>query len=181
MTQPDTGATGGKTFTQAEVDQIVKDRLTRERAKFADYDELKAKAAEADKSATQLDKIQQQLEAVSQRAEQSERQAMIREVADELKISVKQASRLSGKTKEELLSDGREFLEDFAPKGRTNEGGNDDAGSNSDDSATTSPARETTAPSRGRPKETLRTGAPLTRSEPEETNPLKLAELIPRM
>ena len=29
------------TFTQADIDRIVADRLTRERQKFADYDDLK--------------------------------------------------------------------------------------------------------------------------------------------
>ena len=33
-----------KTFTQAELDQIVKDRVTRERAKYADYEDLKTRA-----------------------------------------------------------------------------------------------------------------------------------------
>ncbi|WP_442575874.1 hypothetical protein ACSBPH_01605 [Microbacterium sp. F51-2R] len=33
-----------KTFTQAELDQIVKDRVAREKAKYADYEDLKAKA-----------------------------------------------------------------------------------------------------------------------------------------
>lgn len=33
-----------QTFTQKQLDDIVKDRLTRERAKFADYAELKSKA-----------------------------------------------------------------------------------------------------------------------------------------
>jgi hypothetical protein len=179
MADDDTGATGGKTFTQQEVDAIVRDRLTRERAKYADYDDLKTKAAEADKSATQLDKIQQQLQAVSERAEKSERAATIREVADELGISVKQASRLSGKSKDELLADGREFLEDFAPKGGKNSGGKDDDGSSTDDQEDPPQARET-APARGRPRESLRSGAPLTGTAPEETNPLKLAEAIPR-
>jgi hypothetical protein len=174
----DTGTTGGKTFTQAEVDQIVKDRLTRERAKYADYDELKAKAAEADKSASQLDKIQAQLETVSRRAEASERQTMIREVADELKISVKQAARLKGNSKDELLSDGREFLADFSPRGGSDNGKDDSDGDGNE--GTPPPAARETAPSRGRPKETLRSGAPLTESKPDETNPLKLAEAIPR-
>lgn len=178
MTQPDTGATGGKTFTQAEVDQIVKDRIARERAKFSDYDELKAKAAEADKSASQLDKIQEQMAAMSERAEKSERQTTLREVADELKISVKQASRLNGKTKEELLADGREFLTDFQPKSAQNdsEGGTKEG----ENDGTQSSARETPAAGRGRPRESLRSGAPLTESKPEETDPRKLAELIPR-
>ena len=38
----------GKTFTQAELDAIVSDRLKRDRAKYADYEELKAKAGKLD-------------------------------------------------------------------------------------------------------------------------------------
>lgn len=38
-----------KTFTQAELDAIVSDRLKRDRAKYADYEELKAKAGKLDK------------------------------------------------------------------------------------------------------------------------------------
>lgn len=38
----------GKTFTQDEVNAIVKDRLTRAGAKYADYDALKEKAAKFD-------------------------------------------------------------------------------------------------------------------------------------
>ena len=44
------GATGAgeqtQSFTQADVDRIVKERVQRERAKYADYDELKTKASE---------------------------------------------------------------------------------------------------------------------------------------
>ncbi|WP_031467102.1 hypothetical protein [Sciscionella sediminilitoris] len=36
----------GKTFSQADVDRIVADRISRERGKFADYEALKQKAAE---------------------------------------------------------------------------------------------------------------------------------------
>jgi hypothetical protein len=43
------GGDAGKTFTQADLDRIVGERLTREKAKYADYDDLKTKAAEADK------------------------------------------------------------------------------------------------------------------------------------
>lgn len=42
------GAPADKTFTQAELDAIVGERLKRERSKFADYDELKGKAAQYD-------------------------------------------------------------------------------------------------------------------------------------
>ena len=37
-----------KTFTQSELDAVVKDRLKREREKYADYDAVKAKATKLD-------------------------------------------------------------------------------------------------------------------------------------
>lgn len=43
---PDPTPAPEKTITQSEVDKIVADRLARERAKYADYDELKKKAAD---------------------------------------------------------------------------------------------------------------------------------------
>lgn len=50
-----------KTFTQAELDTIVQDRVRRESAKFEDYSDLKAKAARLDEaeeaSKTELQKI----------------------------------------------------------------------------------------------------------------------------
>lgn len=42
-----------KTFTQADLDRIVADRLARQKAQFGDYDALKAKAAEFDQMAEQ--------------------------------------------------------------------------------------------------------------------------------
>ena len=42
------GAPAERTFTQEEMDAIIGDRLKRERAKYADYDELKAKAQQYD-------------------------------------------------------------------------------------------------------------------------------------
>ena len=40
-----------KTFTQAEMDAIIGERLKRERDKYADYEELKTKAAAYDEAA----------------------------------------------------------------------------------------------------------------------------------
>lgn len=42
------GDGGEQTFTQADVDRIVANRLSRARKEFADYDDLKAKAAKLD-------------------------------------------------------------------------------------------------------------------------------------
>ena len=47
----------GRTFTQDEVNTIIADRLNRERTKYADYDDLKAKAAQADAMQAQLDSL----------------------------------------------------------------------------------------------------------------------------
>ena len=42
------GQQAERTFTQAEMNAIISDRLSRERSKYADYDDLKAKAAQFD-------------------------------------------------------------------------------------------------------------------------------------
>ena len=50
--EPTTPAVEGqqpeRTFTQAEMNAIISDRLSRERSKYADYDDLKAKAQQFD-------------------------------------------------------------------------------------------------------------------------------------
>lgn len=39
-----------RTFTQAEMNAIIQERVARERGKYADYDDLKAKAAQYDEA-----------------------------------------------------------------------------------------------------------------------------------
>jgi len=46
---PDDKGKQERTFTQADIDRIVKERLTREQARFADYDDLKKAAEELSK------------------------------------------------------------------------------------------------------------------------------------
>lgn len=48
------------TFTQADVDRIVRERVAREKAKYADYDDLKATAAGAKTVEQQLDEMRAQ-------------------------------------------------------------------------------------------------------------------------
>lgn len=60
-----------KTFTQAQMDAIIGDRLARERAKYADYSELKQKA-EAYDQAEELSKSE--LQKATERAERAEAQ-----------------------------------------------------------------------------------------------------------
>jgi hypothetical protein len=172
----DTGSTGGKTFTQAEVDKIVRDRVARERAKYADYDDLKAAAAEGDKSKSQLDKVSEQLAALTKRAEAAEARETRAKVVASKKLPPSLAKRLQGSTEEELTADADELLADWKSAGGKVDG--DEGEQEGDEGKETSPARP--AARTGRPTENLRSGAPTTAREPEETDPLKLAALIPR-
>lgn len=72
-----------RTFTQSEMDAIISDRLKRERAKYSDYEDLKAKATafdeaeEANKSDLQkanekAESLQAQLDALTKANEERE-------------------------------------------------------------------------------------------------------------
>lgn len=67
----------GKTFTQAELDAAVEQRLARERAKYADYDALKDKAAKFDQAQeaakSELQKAQEQAADFKTKYEASEK------------------------------------------------------------------------------------------------------------
>ena len=63
---PTQGAPAERTFTQAEMDAIIGDRLKRERAKYADYEDVKAKAQ-------QFDAAQEKLSATAAAVERLER------------------------------------------------------------------------------------------------------------
>lgn len=67
-----TSTDSGKTFTQAELDQIVSTRLARQKAQFADYDTLKAEAAEAAR-------LRQEQETASEKAVREAREAAVAE------------------------------------------------------------------------------------------------------
>lgn len=57
-----------QTFTQADVDRIVKERVTRERTKFADYEDLKTKAGEKATADDRIAALEQQVKASQQEA-----------------------------------------------------------------------------------------------------------------
>ena len=96
---------GEKTFTQADVNQIVQERLQREREKYADYESMKEKAA-------RLDQIEEdaksELQKATERAEklQAELSAMkhteeIRTIRDKVaQTTGVPANLLSGETEE---------------------------------------------------------------------------------
>lgn len=57
-----------RTFTQADIDKAVKDRVARERAKYADYDDLKAKAGGVTTAEERIAALEKQLEQTSREA-----------------------------------------------------------------------------------------------------------------
>lgn len=108
--------TTGKTFTQAELDAIVKDRLDRAAAKSkADTD--KARADEQRKAAEQQGEYQKlyeaakaELTAAEQKAQALELATMRRDVAEKLGVPAALAGRLQGTTMEELEADAKALV-----------------------------------------------------------------------
>lgn len=94
-----------KTFTQAELDQIVKDRVNRERAKYEGFEDLKLKAQKYDEqeeaNKSELQKAQERTAELEEKLKKKEHEENIRnikqKVADELKVP---AELLTGETEE---------------------------------------------------------------------------------
>lgn len=109
------------TFTQEQVDKIVEQRLARERQKFADYDDMKAKAGQFDQleesKKTSEQKLLERIEAAEKRAADSEKaveaakvDALRARVAANRNLTDAQAARLQGTTLEELEADATEVF-----------------------------------------------------------------------
>lgn len=181
MTQPETEPKTEETFTRAQVRSMIAAEVRKARESFADYDDLKARAAEADKSKTQLDKVLEKLNAAEERTVKLEaaqtRSSVI--AAKKLPASLAKWLPTSG-TEEELASKADELLADWKTAGGKVDGETDGkTEQDGDNGKATPPARP--AASTGRPREDLRSGAPTTPRAAEETDPLKLAALIPRI
>ena len=111
-----------RTFTQAELDAIVKERLRRERERHADYDELKAKAAKFDeaeeaskselqKATERADALQKELDGM--RAAQ-QRQTLVAKVAKETGVDAELLATMSGATEEEVKANAELLKAKFA-------------------------------------------------------------------
>lgn len=109
-----------RTFTQSELNAIIGDRLAQERKKYADYDELKGKAAKFDEaeeaSKTELQKakelnadLQKKLDAF-QKADNERK--LKEKISQETGVPV---SVLRGETEEDLRSQAEEILKIYKP------------------------------------------------------------------
>lgn len=92
----------GRTFSQAEVDAIIGDRLTRERAKYADYEDLKKQAASAVSAAEALQTEKSRAAELQAKLDALQKDIEARNARD--KVSAETgvpASVLTGQTEEE--------------------------------------------------------------------------------
>lgn len=193
-----------ETFTRAEVRRMIAAEVRKVREQYADYDDLKAAAGEADKSKSAIERIEAKLDEATKRAEKAERDNLVRDVADELGVSMRIARKFEGKTREELLADGRDTLIDMGIEpdkskrnakdsnrqdangdGGTDEGGDGDGAQDDGKGTEQQQTAEQPPTRRRRPVETLRSGSPAARSgggaeDPETMDPLKLIENVRR-
>jgi hypothetical protein len=134
VTQPDgnSGGAGGgaRTFTQAELDHQISERLRREREKYADYPELRKRAEAADAQKSDIDKLTATVQALADRAEKAELENMRREVADGAKLPAFLRSSLTAKTKEDLERQAREMVEGLKSMGVDVAGGQNGGAAN---------------------------------------------------
>ena len=133
--EPDDDGQQAKTFTQDEVNALVGQARTEERrkvtAKYADYDDLKARA-EAGRT------LEDRVAEIERQARDSEARALRAEVANAKGLTPSQAKRLIGATREELESDADELLRDIGDRKKQGnvapgEGGNPNPGASDKD------------------------------------------------
>lgn len=193
----DPGADAPKTFTQAELDQKIGERLNRERAataeKYADYDELKTKAAAADTATeaakSEMEKLNGKVSKLTDDLAAERHQASIAAVATAKGLTPAHVKRLErdakdAKSRSEIETLADELLTDFPlpTKGaeETNEaGGADDKTPVPDkaDDATDDAARGAL---NTKPVQNLKAGKGDPDGAVTETDPAKLAAAIPR-
>lgn len=110
----------GRTFTQAEVDAIVGDRLKRDRAKYADYETLKQKAEKLDaleeQSKTELEKVTERAKALQAELDDMKKaeglRSMREKVAAEMNVP---ANLLNADTEEDCVAQANEILKFAKP------------------------------------------------------------------
>jgi hypothetical protein len=105
-----------KTFTQAELDQIIGERLKREREKYVDYDSLKEKAAKLDEieeaSKSELQKATEKAERLETELSQLKRAEEIRGVREAVATQYGiPTNLLSGETEETCTEQAKALLE----------------------------------------------------------------------
>ena len=106
----------GKTFTQSEMEAIIETRIGKERAKYGDYEDLKAKAAKYDEmeaaSKTELQKATEKVTALQDELKSIKKQNEVRGIREEVaKANGIPANLLTAETREECEAQAKSLLE----------------------------------------------------------------------
>jgi chromosome segregation ATPase len=96
-----------KTFSQEELDNIIKDRLGREKSK---QEEVEGQLNKLEQELAEVKKKNEQLKGAAEEVPVLKRQALVTEIATEYKLPKRIATRLSGDTREELEDDAKALL-----------------------------------------------------------------------
>ncbi len=104
-----------KTFTQAELDAIIGDRLSRERAKYADYETIKDKASKYDEmeeaNKSELQKAQEKTAELQTKLDSMTKQNEIRAIKEKVSSATGvPISLLSADTEEECTTQANAIL-----------------------------------------------------------------------
>lgn len=101
--------------SQNDVDAMIEARLDRERKKFADYDDLKAKAEQFDRlqadGLSETDKLKAQLEAIQAERETFKAEALRSKIALEVGVPADLQNFLTGSDEEEVRAAAKTLVE----------------------------------------------------------------------
>lgn len=109
-------ATGEATeakFTQADLDRIVQDRLSREREKYGDYDALKQKAAKFDKIE---EESKSELQKATERATELQNELDAMKNAEKIRVMREKVAHDTGVPVSLLTADSEDACEEQAKK-----------------------------------------------------------------
>lgn len=109
-----------RTFTQAEMNAIIQDRLARERGKYADYEALKAKAEKFDAAEeagkTELQKANEKVDALQKQVDAFTKAEQLRTVRQKVSAATGvPAELLSGDTEETCTAQANAILKFAKP------------------------------------------------------------------
>ncbi|CEP67875.1 Protein of unknown function DUF4355 [Moorella glycerini] len=131
--QGDGGQQPGKTFTQEELDRIIADRLSREREKYKDYNDLKkaaeelkkikeAQMSEAEKLQARLAELERSLAEKDREAAEAKLEVMKLRILEEVGLPKAWADRIFGTNEEELRADAKNLAKLLGEAGKTRGG-----------------------------------------------------------
>lgn len=111
-----TGTQDERTFTQAELDEIVKARLAKERAKYGDYETLQQKASKFDEmeeaNKSELQKATEKAESLQKQVDAMTKEKSVREIREKVAGETGVPTRLlNGETEEACTEQAKAILE----------------------------------------------------------------------